>query len=76
MSSGESPGTAGKIRRLDGGFALGDGVVPLARLKFEKSSTMISVVEESSVTFGAADVAVVVVVVRTVVVVVVSVVDV
>ena len=54
MSSGESPGTAGKIRRLPGGFKFGDGVVPRARLKLEKSSTMISVVDESSVTRGAA----------------------
>ena len=48
MSSGERPGTAGKILKSVGGRFVGGGVVPL-RLKFEKSSTIISVVDESSV---------------------------
>jgi len=48
MSSGESPGTAGKLRRFGGG-RFGDGVVPRARVKLEKSSTIISVVDDWSV---------------------------
>ena len=47
MSSGERPGTAGNVRRSGGG-RFGATVVPLARVKFEKSSTTISVVEDDA----------------------------
>ena len=54
MSSGESPGTAGKLLRFGGG-RFGGGVVPLASLKLEKSSTIISVVVDDVSSFDDVD---------------------
>jgi hypothetical protein len=74
MSDGERPGTAGKLRRFGGGRLLGDGVVARARLKLEKSSTSMMVVDESTVTVLTVVVVVVVAVVVVAVVVVAAVV--